>query len=57
MNHLLYTLLLAVLVSAAPAMLGAQPLKDRLYRASYLFLCTAFGIVACSWAMYLVERL
>ena len=46
MPHLEFTLLLAVLLSVAMALLGNRTLRERLYVATYLFLCCALAVVA-----------
>jgi hypothetical protein len=53
--HLTFTLLLAVLLSAAMALLGNRPLRERLYVATYLFLYCAAATLAGSWVMYLIH--
>jgi hypothetical protein len=55
MAHLLFTLLLAVLLSVAMAFLGNRPLRERLHAATYLFLCCAVTTLAGSWVMYLIH--
>jgi hypothetical protein len=55
MPHLEFTLLMAVLLSAAMALLGNRTLRERLYVATYLFLCCALATVAGSWGMYLIH--
>ena len=46
MPHLEFTLLMAVLLSVAMALLGNRTLRERLYVATYLFLCCALATVA-----------
>ena len=55
MAHLTFTLLVAVLLSVAIAFLGNRPLRERLYAATYLFLCCAVTTLAGSWVMYLIH--
>ena len=55
MSHLPFTLLLAVLLSVAQALLGRRSLADRLYLATYSFLCCGVAVVAGSWVMYLIH--
>jgi hypothetical protein len=55
MPHLEFTLLMAVLLSVAMSLLGNRTLRERLYVATYLFLCCALATVAGSWGMYLIH--
>ena len=55
MPHLTYTLLVAVLLSAAMALPGSRPLRERLYAAAYLLLCCAVTTLVGSWVMYLIH--
>ena len=55
MTHPMFTLLLAVVLSVVIALLGNRSLRERLYAATYLFLCCAAATVAGSWAMYLIH--
>jgi hypothetical protein len=55
MPHLAYTLLVAVLLAAAMALIGNRSPRERLYAAIYLFLCCAFATLAGSWAMFLIH--
>ena len=55
MPHLIFTLLVALLLSAAIALLGHRSVAERLYLATYLFLCCAVTTVAGSWVMYLIH--
>lgn len=55
MTHSLFTPLVAVLLSVVMALLGNRSLRERLYAATYLFLCCAAATVAGSWAMYLIH--
>jgi len=53
--HLEFTLLVAILLSAVMALLGNRSLRERLYVATYIFLCCALATVAGSWGMYLIH--
>ena len=55
MPHLEFTLLMAVLLSVVLALLGNRSLRERLYVATYIFLCCALATVAGSWGMYLIH--
>jgi hypothetical protein len=55
MPHPEYTLLLAILLSVVMALLGDRSLRERLYVATYTFLCCAAATVAGSWGMYLIH--
>ena len=55
MAHFTLTLLLALLLSVAMAFLGNRPVRERLYAATYLFLCCAVTTLAGSWMMYLIH--
>jgi hypothetical protein len=55
MPHLQYSLLLAVLLSSALALLGRRSTRERLCVAGYTFLCCAFATVAGSWCMYFIH--
>ena len=55
MPHLPFTLLMAVLLSSAMALIGSRSLRERLYVATYLLLCCAVTTVAGSWVMYLIH--
>jgi hypothetical protein len=55
MPHLEFTLLVAVLLSVAMALLGNRSVRDRLYVATYIFLCCAAAAAAGSWGMYLIH--
>jgi hypothetical protein len=54
-SHLLWTLLLTVLLSAATAMTGDRPTRDRACAAAYTFLSCTFIVVAGSWVMYWIH--
>jgi hypothetical protein len=53
--HLEYTLLLAILLSVAMALLGNRSRRERWYIAAYIFLCCVAATVAGSWGMYLLH--
>lgn len=55
MSHLPFTLLLAVLISAATALLGNRAVRERVYHAAYLVLSCLIATVAGSWMMYLIH--
>jgi hypothetical protein len=55
MPHLEFSLLMAVLLSVVMALLGNRTRRERLYAATYLFLCCALAVVAGSWGMYLIH--
>ncbi len=55
MPHLTFTLLVAVLLSIVMALLGNRSPRERLYVATYVFLCCAAATVVGSWGMYLIH--
>ena len=55
MSHFPFTLLLAVLISAATALLGNRSVRDRVYYAAYLLLSCLIATLAGSWIMYLIH--
>jgi hypothetical protein len=55
MPHLEFTLLAALLLSVSMALLGDRNLRERLYAATYLFLCCTLATVVGSWGMYLIH--
>ena len=55
MPHLEYSLLLAVLLSGALALLGRRSVRERLCVAGYTFLCCTLALVAGSWGMYWIH--
>jgi hypothetical protein len=55
MPHLAYSMMLAILLSYALALLGRRSLRERLCVAGYTFLCYAFATVAGSWCMFLIH--
>jgi hypothetical protein len=55
MSHLPFTLLLALLMSAATALRGNRSARDRVYHAVYLMLSCLIATVGGSWIMYLIH--
>jgi hypothetical protein len=55
MSHPAYTLLFALMLSTALALLGNRSPSERLSVAAYVFLCCAAGTVLGSWGMYLIH--
>jgi hypothetical protein len=55
MPHLMFSLLVAVLLSLAMALIGNRSLRERLYVATYLLLCFAVTTLVGGWAMYLIH--
>jgi len=55
MPHLEYSMLLAVMLSCALALLGRRSRRERLCVAGYTFLCCSLATVAGSWGMYLIH--
>ena len=55
MPHLEFTVLVAVLLSIVMALLGNRSPRERLYVATYVFLCCAAATVVGSWGMYLIH--
>ena len=55
MSHLAYSLMLAILLSGALALLGRRTTRERLCVAGYTFLCCALATVAGSWGMYFIH--
>jgi len=55
MPHLTFTLLVAILLSSAMALIGSRSLRERLYAATYLLLCCAVTTLVGSWVMYLIH--
>ena len=54
-SHLVWTLLLTVLISAATAMTGDRPTRDRACAAAYTFLSCTLIVFAGSWLMYWIH--
>jgi hypothetical protein len=55
MPHLMFTLLVAVLLSSAMALIGNRSVRERLYAATYLLLCCAVTTLVGGWVMYLIH--
>jgi hypothetical protein len=55
MPHLGVTLLLAVLLSATIAATGQNTLRERIFRAAYVFICATGAVAAGSWVMFFIE--
>ena len=56
MPHLLFSALLAGLISGAEALAGERTARERLYRAGYLFTCCMTATVVGGWVMFLIHR-
>ena len=54
-SHLAWTLLLTILVSAATAMPGHRPTRDRVCAAAYTFLSCTIIVFTGSWLMYWIH--
>jgi len=55
MPHLIWTLLLALLISAAGAMAGNRDACERMSAAAYTFVSCTLTVFAGSWLMYLIH--
>jgi hypothetical protein len=55
MPHIIWTLLLAILVSAASALPGNRAHRERLCAAVYTFLSCTITVFAGGWLMYLIH--
>jgi hypothetical protein len=55
MPHLVFTALLAMVISGMIALLGGRSGREKLYHAGYLFVSCMATVVAGSWIMYLVH--
>jgi hypothetical protein len=55
MPHLMFTLLVAVLLSSAMASIGNRSVRERLYTATYLFFCCAATTLVGGWVMYQIH--
>jgi len=53
--HLTFTLLLAVLISAATALPGDRAARQRLGAAAYTFLSCTLTVLAGGWLMYWIH--
>lgn len=51
MSHPAYTLLFAVLLSAAIALIGDRPVRDRVYASIYHLVCCAAAVFTGAWLM------
>jgi hypothetical protein len=56
MPHIIWTLLVALLISGAGAMAGNRDARERVSAAAYTFLSCTLTVFAGSWLMYLVHR-
>lgn len=55
MPHLIYTMLMALVLAVAMALIGTRPFRERVYAAAYVFLYCAVAVFAGSWAMYWIH--
>jgi hypothetical protein len=55
MSHLTYSLFLSLLLSGAVALPGDRSMRERVYRATYVFLACTVSLIAGGWLMYLVH--
>jgi len=55
MSHPIFTLLAAILLSLALAMLDSRTRRERVYIAGRTFLCCIGTLVAGGWAMYWIH--
>jgi hypothetical protein len=55
MTHLMFSILVAVLLSCAMALIGNRSLRERIYIATYLLFCCAVSTLVGGWAMYLIH--
>jgi hypothetical protein len=55
MTHLPYTLLLALLIAAAMALVGDRRGRERLYLGIYWFCSAMASVVAGAWIMHWVH--
>jgi hypothetical protein len=55
MSHLAFTLLAAVLLSAAFAIVEDRAPRERLYVAARIFLCCTAAVVGGGWLMLLIH--
>ena len=55
MPHPQFTMMTAVMLSAALALIGKRPLGERLAAATYLLLCCGVSAVAGSWLMHWIH--
>jgi hypothetical protein len=54
-SHLIWTLLLTVLLSAATALPGDRPIRDRACAAAYTFVSCTLIVYAGSWLMFWIH--
>lgn len=55
MSHPMFTLLLAILISAALAMAGTRSHRERVYHAIRVLSAFIVTTVAASWAMHFIH--
>jgi hypothetical protein len=55
MSHPIFTLLAAILLSLALAVLDSRTPRERVYVAGRTFLCCIGSVVAAGWTMYLIH--
>jgi hypothetical protein len=48
-------MLYAILIAAVEALLGKRTLRERLYRAAYMFASCIVAVVAGGWIMFLIH--
>jgi hypothetical protein len=55
MTHLMFSMLVAVLLCGAMALMGNRSIRERVYVATYLLLCCAVTTLVGGWVMYLIH--
>ena len=55
MSHPMFTLLLAILISAALAMAGNRTSRERVHHAAWVFSAFIVTTIAGSWAMHFIH--
>ena len=55
MSHLEFTVLAAMMLSAALALIGNRTPRERAYAGTYFFLCSVVATVGGSWLMQLIH--
>jgi hypothetical protein len=55
MSHFTFTFVLALLLSAAMALLGNRSARERLHAAAYLLFCCGVATLAGGWVMFLIH--
>jgi hypothetical protein len=55
MPHLAYTLLFAILIACAEAVIGKRTSRERLFRAVYMFASCMVAVVAGGWIMFMIH--